>query len=453
MQVITIETPQLGDRSYLVHDGEVALVVDPQRDIDRVEAAAREAGVRITHVAETHIHNDYITGGPQLARELGTAYLLNGADEVAFDRQPVTDGDRFPVGSLSVRVLATPGHTHNHLAYLVSDGPETAVFTGGSLLYGSVGRTDLAGAEHTEYLTHAQYRSARRLVAEAAADTVVYPTHGFGSFCSSGPATVASRSTVGEQQRVNHALTDADEDHFVEQLIANLTAYPSYYAHMSPLNRKGPDPVDLSVPAPLSSAELRARIEEGQWVVDLRDRVAFARKHLRATVSFEYGTGAAFTTFLGWTLPWGDAVTLVGSRAAVAAAIRDLSRIGIDSLPVATGDEPEQWAADHPLTSYPRVGWAELAEAQRADHPPVVLDVRRSDEWDSGHLEGAVHLPLHELVGRIDELPGATLWVHCGSGYRAGIAASILHRAGHDVVHIDADWSEAGEAGVALAAR
>ncbi len=453
MQVVTIETPQLGDRSHLVHDGEVALVIDPQRDIDRVEAAARGAGVRITHVAETHIHNDYVSGGRQLARELGAAYLLNGADEVAFDRHPVTDGDRFDVGNLSVHVLATPGHTHNHLAYLVSGGSETAAFTGGSLLYGSVGRTDLAGAEHTEYLTHAQYHSARRLVAEAAAEAVVYPTHGFGSFCSSGPATVANRSTVGEQQTVNHALTDDDEDHCVEQLIANLTDYPSYYAHMSSLNRKGADAVDLSVPAPLSSAELRRRIEEGQWVVDLRNRAAFARKHLRATVSFEYGTGGGFTTFLGWTLPWGDAVTLVGSRADVAAAIRDLSRIGIDSLPVAVGDEPEQWVADHPLTSYPRIGWAELAEAQRAGHPPVVLDVRRGDEWADGHVHGAVHLPLHELVGRIDELPARTLWVHCGSGYRAGVAASILQRAGFDVVHIDADWSDAGEAGVALAAR
>ena len=134
MEVVTIGTPQLGDRSYLVHDGDVALVVDPQRDIDRVRAAARQAGVRITHIVETHVHNDYLTGGVQLASESGASYLVNGADDVAFDREPVADGDEIDVGSLRVRVVATPGHTHNHVSYLVSSGDEQAVFSGGSLL-------------------------------------------------------------------------------------------------------------------------------------------------------------------------------------------------------------------------------------------------------------------------------------------------------------------------------
>ena len=207
MDVVVIETRPLGDRSYLVHDGQVALVIDPQRDTDRVDAAAAEAGVRITHVAETHLHNDYLTGGLILARTHGAAYLVNGADAVGFDRVKIADGDTVRVGRLTVKAVATPGHTHHHLSYVVTDGQEQAVFSGGSLLYGSVGRTDLVSDEDTEELTHAQYSSVRRLAAEATPDAALYPTHGFGSFCSSGPASgvhdVHHRRAAGHQPRLH----------------------------------------------------------------------------------------------------------------------------------------------------------------------------------------------------------------------------------------------------------
>ncbi|WP_334172045.1 MBL fold metallo-hydrolase, partial [Sinomonas sp.] len=219
MDVIVIDTPQLGDRSYLVHDGRVGLVIDAQRDIDRVEAAARDAGVEVTHVAETHLHNDYLTGGLAYARKHGAAYLVNAADEVAFERTPIADGETVMVGELTVRAVATPGHTHHHLSYVVEHDGEQAVFSGGSVLYGSVGRTDLVAPGHTVGLTHDQYASARRLAKEAAADAALYPTHGFGSFCSSGPATGAGASTLGEQFTANHVYTDPDEEHFVSDLI------------------------------------------------------------------------------------------------------------------------------------------------------------------------------------------------------------------------------------------
>ena len=252
MDVVVIETPQLGDRTYLVHDGSVALVIDPQRDTDRVEEAARTAGVRITHVAETHLHNDYVTGGLVLAGKLGAEYLVNAADNVSFNRSPVSDGHVLQVGRLTVRVVATPGHTHTHLAYVVRedthDGGMEAVFSGGSLLYGSVGRTDLVSPEDTATLAHAQYSSVRKLVSSAAPEAALYPTHGFGSFCSIGPASRANASTLAEQSASNHALTDPSEEHFVAELLENITAYPAYYAHMSPLNAAGPGPADLSVP-------------------------------------------------------------------------------------------------------------------------------------------------------------------------------------------------------------
>ncbi len=304
MDVVVIETPQLGDRSYLVHDGSVALVIDPQRDTDRVEAAARDAGVKITHVAETHLHNDYVTGGLLLAKAHGARYLVNSADPVQFEREAITGGQTVSVGSLTVKAVATPGHTHTHLSFIVEDGEQQAVFSGGSLLYGSVGRTDLVAEADTVGLARDQYASVRRLVAEARPDAALFPTHGFGSFCSVGPATGAGSSTVGEQLTANHALTDPDEDHFVRELIANLTAYPSYYAHMGGQNAKGPGPADLTVPESLDAAELTRRLDEGEWVVDLRRRIAFASSHLKGSVSFEYGSGSSFTTYVGWVLPW-----------------------------------------------------------------------------------------------------------------------------------------------------
>lgn len=452
MRVEIIDTKALGDRSYLVHDGTVAIVVDPQRDIDRVHRVAAEAGVRITHVAETHIHNDYLTGGYQLATELGADYLVNADDEVSFQRRGVHDGERLRVGELTVTVLGTPGHTHTHLAYVIShaDGPP-AVFSGGNLLYGSVGRTDLLGEQHTVELTHAQYHSARKLVAAAGDDAVLYPTHGFGSFCSSGPATGAQRSTIGEQRGENHALTDTDEEHFVKQLIANLVHYPSYYAHMAPLNSAGPAAAELSVPEPLDAAELRARLTAGEWVVDLRNRVAFADSHLQGTFSFEYGDGASFTTFLGWLMPWGERLTLVGSAEDVVHAIRDLSRIGIDSPSAKPGDPADGGlAGEHPLTSYPSVTWHDLAAEHAAGHQPLVLDVRRDDEFTERHITGAQHIPLQQLLRRIDEVPRRTVWVHCAAGYRASIAASILHRAGHDVRHLSGEFADAADAGLTL---
>ncbi|NKX50949.1 MBL fold metallo-hydrolase, partial [Arthrobacter deserti] len=420
MGVVVIETPPLGDRSYLVHDGTVALVIDPQRDTDRLEAAVREAGVRITHVAETHIHNDYLSGGLQLARAHRARYLANAEDEVAFERPPVRDGDVVAVGRLRVRAGATPGPTHTHLSYIVDDGGgKQAVFSGGSLLYGSVGRTDLVRPENTEALARDQYAPARRLAREAAPEAALYPTHGFGSFCSSGPAARARSSTMAEQLAGNHALTDPDQEHFVRELMANLGAYPSYYAHMAPVNRHGAGPPQLAVPESLDPAELQRRLREGEWVVDVRNRVAYASSHLRGSVSFEYGKGSSFTSYVGWVLPWNRPLTLLGSRQEVENAIRDLSRIGFESPDARVGTGPADWAPGAATADYPRVGWDEVPRRPGAGE--VLLDVRRADEYARSHLGGALNIPVHELLVRLDRIPPGRLWVHCASGYRAGV--------------------------------
>ncbi|MGO9078620.1 MAG: MBL fold metallo-hydrolase [Streptosporangiaceae bacterium] len=208
IRVLQIETPTLGDRSYLAHDGSVGVVIDPQRDCDRVTAMADSAGVRITHVAETHIHNDYVSGGMSLAREAGAEYLVNAADPVSFAHTPVRDGDVIEVSpAMRLRILATPGHTFNHLSYVLeAEGAAAGVFTGGSLLFGSTGRPDLLGPANTGKLVRAQYASAQRLARELPDSAEVYPTHGFGSFCAATQAQAAA-STIGREKLVNPALT------------------------------------------------------------------------------------------------------------------------------------------------------------------------------------------------------------------------------------------------------
>jgi glyoxylase-like metal-dependent hydrolase (beta-lactamase superfamily II)/rhodanese-related sulfurtransferase len=458
IEIIAIDTPSLGDRAYLATDGTAAVAVDVQRDFDRVAKLAADRGVTITHVLETHIHNDYVTGGLALARAVGAEYLVNGADPVSFDRTPVTDGELVRVGDMRVQAIATPGHTFTHLSYVLSagiaggEGPAgatgqvLAVFTGGSLLNGSTGRTDLLGADHKAGLSRAQFASARRLARELPDAVPVCPTHGFGSFCSATP-TVGGPSTIGDEKRHNPALTSTEAD-YVRELLAGLDAYPAYYAHMGPANLAGPVAPDLAAPRPASAGELRRRIEAGEWVVDLRSNLAFAAGHLRGTLNFELSD--SMVTYLGWLIPWGAPLTLIGdTAAAVEDAMRDLCRIGIDRIEAAVTGEPALWAAGEALESFATADFAALAG--RADRGSlVVLDVRRDSEWADSHLDSAVHVPLHQLGDRMSELPPGEIWVHCQAGYRAAIAASMLAAGGRDVVAIRDDFSSAREAGLVM---
>ena len=437
--IVPIETPTLGDRSYLAHDGRVALVVDPQRDIDRVLELAEATGVRITHVFETHIHNDYVTGGLALANATGAAYHVNAADDVAYERVPIRDGDIIDVSdTLRVRVIATPGHTYTHLSYsLESEGEQMGVFSGGSLLFGSTGRPDLLGPDHTHALVHHQYASAHRLAAELPDHAQVLPTHGFGSFCSATQSEATS-STIGQEKHTNPALTQAEKD-YVAELLAGLDAWPAYYAQMGPANSAGPGAADLSAPEPADAAALRGRIEAGEWVVDLRTRTAFATGFVPGTVNF--GIDGQFATYLGWLIPWGTPVTLLGETPEqVAEAQRELVRIGIDRPAAAATGSPQEWT-DRPLESFARATFADLAQVRH--HRPVsILDVRREGEWRESHIDGALNIPIHELLGRLAEVPAGEVWLHCGAGYRVSIAASILMAHGTHVVAVDDSYGE-----------
>lgn len=452
LTVLPIETPTLGDRSYLVHDGEVAFVVDPQRDIDRVLDLLEQHGVRLTHVFETHIHNDYVTGGLALAERTGAQYLVNGEDDVSFDRSPVADGDVVEVGGrMRVTALATPGHTFTHLSYSLTDaatGEQVAVFTGGSLLYGATGRPDLLGAEHTHDLVHHQHASAHRLAELLPDEAEVFPTHGFGSFCSATQSEATS-STIGQEKRSNPVLTQ-DEQTYVDELLAGLGPWPAYYAHMAPANAEGPSEPDLSLPAVADAAELRRRIEDGEWVVDLRSRTAFAAGHAPGTLNF--GLDGGFATYLGWLVTWGTPITLLGETAGdVTRAQRELVRIGIDRPAAHATGGPEDWS-DRELGSFPTGTFADLARV-RHHREVVVLDVRRADEHDSARIDGAVNIPLHELWDRLGDVPAGEVWVHCAGGYRASVAASVLAAAGRHLVAVDDSFDNAERVGLHIVGR
>ena len=461
LTIIPIETPTLGDRSYVVHDGEVAFVVDPQRDIDRVLAILDEHAVRLTDVFETHLHNDYVTGGLALAQRTGAAYHVNADDDVSFERTAIRDGDTVEVGArMRVTAIATPGHTFTHLSYALRDASprggatdgrsagvdaSVGVFSGGSLLFGATGRPDLLGEEHTDALARQQHASAHRLADLLPADADVFPTHGFGSFCAATQSD-ATNSTIGQERESNPVLTQ-DEETYVRELLDGLGAWPAYYAHMMPANAAGPSEPDLSPPSTADADELRRRIEAGEWVVDLRNRTAFAAGHAPGTLNF--GIDGGFATYLGWLITWGTPVTLLGETPEdVAEAQRELVRIGIDRPAAHATGGPENWS-DGELASFPTATFADL-EQVRHHRGVVILDVRREDEYRFTHIKGAHNIPIHELPGRVAEVPSGEVWVHCASGYRASIAASLIDASGRTPVAIDDSFENAEKVGLHL---
>jgi hydroxyacylglutathione hydrolase len=435
IEIVTIETPSLGDRSYVAHDGSKAIVVDPQRDIDRVLDVLHERELDATHVFETHVHNDYVTGGHALAAMLGATYCLNAADEVRFDRVGLVDGDVLESGLMRVRALLTPGHTPTHLSYVLLDADDEAigVFTGGSMLFGTVGRPDLIGPHMTMELARSQYHSVRRIATEVADHASVHPTHGFGSHCSATQATKQA-STVGAEKGDNPALVKSEEE-FLAELIGGLTPYPTYYRHMAPANVLGPEAFDATPPPAFDLDRVAALLREGAWVIDLRNRRDFNASFLAGAINAEMRND--LPNYLGWIVPFEEHLVLVGDDADVLAeAQRMLSRIGYDRLQGRMIAEAGTFA-DHDLERATRIANFDGLSLVDAD-ARTVLDVRDTWEFASGHHRDAIHVPFHELPERLEEVPrGLPVWVYCATGARATIAASFLARNGFEPVLID----------------
>lgn len=452
LEVVTYEAVGLGDRSYMVHDGRSAAVVDPQRDGTEYLDSAKELGLEIELVLETHVHNDYVSGGLALSRRTGAVYGVPAGEPVEFSSEcrALSEGDVLSVGSLSVRVLFTPGHTPHHLTYWVRDAAGAgAAFTGGSLLAGSTGRTDLLGAERAPGLAQAQWRSVRRLLDELPPGTAVLPTHGFGSFCSSGPtlANEAAGPTIEVERRRNPA-AQLDLPAFVRSILDDPLPIPAYYRYMAPLNRAGAaEPPEVSAPE-VSAGSLPELLAAGAAVVDLRQRAAFASGHWRGSLNMELGPN--LVTYLGWVIPFSAPLVLIAASASeTVQASHMLARIGREGL--------RGWAPAASLESlgggerghYPVARFAQLAEqAARAGLPPV-LDVRFPHEWKAGHIAGARNIPLPEVGGSLAGLPvEAELWVHCAGGFRAAVAASWLSARGLRPVLVDDVWENALASGL-----
>lgn len=445
LYVEVIETASLGNRGYIVHDGRTAFALDVQRDYGRWIDAADEAGVTITHVIETHMHNDYVTGGYRLALEVGAEYIVPAESGITFDARELHDGETVRVGDLQVTGYHTPGHTEHHMSYMAETGEKRAVFTSGGILYGTVGRTDLVAPEKTQGLTEAQYDSAQRLANELPGETGVFPTHGFGSFCSSSAGTGASESTLEQERNLNIAFTTT-KDEFVRQIIEGLGPYPRYYAHMGSINQQGPGPVEALRFHDYSVEEMaRELTAPGTWVIDVRSRTLFAAGHPEGALGIELG--GSFATYVGWLVPWSEKILLVGdTKEELYEAHTELSRIGMDRFVEGATDTLTDYLDATRTSSYAVKTFSDLTREQPA---PYVLDVRQRTEWEAGHVASSLNIPLHELMARMSEVPtDREVWVHCASGYRASIAASLLDRAGRTPVHINDNYEAAESLGL-----
>jgi hydroxyacylglutathione hydrolase len=431
----------LGNSAYLADLGDGrALAVDASRDLRALRQAASRRGLKVAFAADTHLHADFLTGAVQLAADEGATVLAAAAGHRAFAHTALADGDEVDLGGLTLWALATPGHTEEHLSYLLLDGThKLGIFTGGSLIVGSAARTDLVGASRAEELARAQYHSLHRLAALLPDATPVWPTHGGGSFCSAPPGA-ARVTTIGAEKAANTLLAAPDEDAFVRQLLASVGSYPAYFARLAEVNRRGPAPVDSAVSlAPLTPAVLRSLPGRGGWVIDVRPIADFAAGHIPGAVSIPLR--AQFASWLGWLVP-GDvplSFVLADGQDPGEVAWQAL-KIGYDNLAGQLAGGMAAWQAAGSLVEH-----TELVGASGLDGH-AVLDVRQAAEYASGHVPGAVNVELGALPARAQNAPEGAV-VMCGHGERAMTAASLLQRAGHRGLAVLAggaqDWADA----------
>ena len=424
MEIIPIVDRGLGNSAYLVNLGDgQALMIDAERDPTPYLAEAERRRLRIRWVVETHLHADFVSGGRELASE-GARLLAPAESHLQFDHVGLRDGDAVDLGGLTLEVVATPGHTPEHLAYLLYDGTAPqALFSGGTLIAGGVARTDLVSPDLTEQLARAAYRSIRDRLLVLPDELHVYPTHGAGSFCSVAP-TGERTTTIFRERTTNPLLQAADEDEFVAMLTGGLGTYPSYFQRLRDVNRAGPRVLGrAAAPPPLSPGHVARLMEDGAEVIDIRLVDRFAAGHVPGSLSIELRD--QFTTWLGWLVDLDRTVVLVAdSDEEVGEAARRFRQIGYERLEGHLEGGTEAWMAEgRAVARIPLVAPAAI--------PPdaTLVDVRQESEWVAGHVPGAVHLELGTIADHAGDLAG-DLVLHCGHGARAMSAASLLRRAG-----------------------
>jgi len=431
MDVISTRTPSLGDASYVVAHGSTAIVVDPQRDLGRVLDVVEERNLTITHVLETHMHNDYISGGRDLAKRTGADLVLPAASGAAFSFVPAFHlEDLESQQGVSIRPLHTPGHTPEHTSYLVLlDGEARAVFTGGSLLVGAAGRSDLLGEQYAHQLAVLQWGSLQRL-ARLPDATGVFPTHGEGSFCTASGAG-RTTSTIAREKAENPLLAFDDPDAFAVNQLAGLVPYPTYYAHMGPTNKQDPTAFTAQTVPVVGPRGVADHLAGGGAVLDGRDRYRFAAGHVPGSIGIELGDSLAPWT--GWLLDYDAPIMLVlDADQDAELAATELARIGFEHV-VGVMHGMDDWAASgRESAAYEAVDIGALVAAAERDPAIQIVDVRDPLEWAAGHLPGSVHHYVPEMRNSLP--PGLDTaqpaWLVCRTGNRASIAAGMLESLG-----------------------
>jgi hydroxyacylglutathione hydrolase len=439
-QLVPLVDEGLGNSAYLLDLGDGrALGVDPPRDLRALRAVSARRGLRVAYAADTHLHADFLTGASQLAATDGATILASAAGRRRFDHRGLRDGDEVDLGGLTLQALATPGHTDEHLSFLLRDGATpVGVFTGGSLIVGSAARTDLLGPDRTHELARAQYASLHRLAA-LPDPTAVWPTHGAGSFCSAPPGADRT-STVGQEKATNPLLLAPDADTFAAQLLAGLGTYPVYFARLAEVNRRGPAVIAAEpVLARLDAAAVRGLLADGAVALDVRPASYVAAGHLPGAIAIPLRP--QFATWLGWLLDPDVPIVVVRNPGQHPADILwPALNIGYDNIVGELSGGTAAWrSAGGPVVTTRLV---------RADHVEgSVLDVRQHTEYATGHLPNAIHIELGNLPGYAEAVPKQPVTVMCGHGERAMTAASLLHRAGHREVAVlvggAEDWAKA----------
>lgn len=440
--IVSILDEGLGNSSYVVDIGDRrALVLDPERDPGWYLAAAGRRGLRVAYTVETHLHADFVSGSREFAAQ-GAQVIASAAGGLEFPHRGVGDGDEVDLGGLTLRALATPGHTPEHLAYLLLDGSRPmALFSGGSLLVGAVARTDLISPERTDELARSLWRSLHDRILSLPDDLPVYPTHGAGSFCSA-PASAERTTTIGRERAANPLLAAPNEDAFVKLLLDGLGSYPSYFVRLRDVNRRGPTIYGTPPPplAPLDVEQVRRLVADGAQLVDARPVAAFAAGHIPGALSI--ALRAVFGTWLGWLAdPARPLVFVLDDDQDRAEVVRQTLNVGYENLAGELTGGMRAWeAARQPVATIP------LIDAPALD-PRHTIDVRQTSEFDAGHVPGVRHIELGALAEATSALPPGPLTLACGHGERAMTAASVLAAAGHgDLAVVEGgpeDWQRA----------
>jgi hydroxyacylglutathione hydrolase len=445
--IVGIRDEGLGNSSWLVDLGDgSALVVDPRRDPRPYVSAAERLGVRLRLVAETHLHADFVSGGRELVHLAGARILASRGARLAFAHTPVSDGQEIDLGGLTLHVLATPGHTPEHVAFFLTDGSApVALFSGGTLIVGGTARPDLIAPHQTEPLARAAWRSITERLLTLPDDLAVYPTHGGGSFCASG-ASGETSTTIGAERAGSPLLHVSGEDAFVDRLLGGLGSYPSYFLRLRDVNRAGPRIYGAETPSlrRLDVASAKGLVVAGGVIIDVRPVASYAAAHIPSSLSVELRD--SFATWLGWLIddPATPLAFVVDDDQDGDGLVRHCLGIGYEHVAGEISGGVQAWA-DAGL---------ELASTPVLDQPiagVTVLDVRQESEWKQGHVPGAVHIELGALADRAAEVPAAEVVAHCMHGQRSMTAASVLERAGRDDVVVFTGGPDQWTAGTASA--